>query len=79
MKSNTLIASFQLAYSRQVVTDGISQCDKEIGNANIDGFRKTEFYPTLWRKKTLYKWLRNHETIWGFEICGDARARRWYK
>lgn len=38
---------------------------------------KTHFVPTIWRKDVLMKWLRPWETIWAFESCGSARARRW--
>lgn len=38
---------------------------------------KTHFVPTVWRKDVLIKWLRPWETIWAFESCGSARARRW--
>ena len=39
--------------------------------------RKTHFVPTIWRKSILLKWLRPWESIWAFESCGSARARRW--
>lgn len=38
---------------------------------------KTLFMPTVWRKSVLLKWLRPWESIWAFELCGSARARRW--
>ena len=41
------------------------------------GFAKVVFVPTIWRKTTLLKWLRPHESIWAFESCGSARAYRW--
>lgn len=41
------------------------------------GFAKVVFVPTIWRKKTLLKWLRPHESIWAFESCGSKRAYRW--
>lgn len=31
----------------------------------------------IWRRKTLLKYLRNHENPWQFEIWGSKRARRW--
>ena len=39
---------------------------------------KTHFVPTIWRKDVLMRWLRPWETIWAFESCGSARARRWH-
>ncbi len=38
---------------------------------------RTHFVPTVWRKSVLLKWLRPWESIWGFELYGSDRARRW--
>lgn len=46
---------------------------KQIG----DDKAKVVFVPVIWRKSTLVKWLRPHESIWAFESCGAKRARRW--
>ena len=73
------IASFQL-------------CGTRMRNANADNYElserlkydliwengwRTHFVPTIWRKSVLLKWLRSWESIWGFELYGSARARRW--
>ena len=42
-----------------------------------DDKAKVVFVPVIWRKSTLVKWLRPHESIWAFEACGAKRARRW--
>jgi len=39
---------------------------------------KTHFNPTIWRKSVLAKWLRRHESIWGFEAYGSQRCRIWH-
>ena len=38
---------------------------------------KTWFNPTIWHKSTLMKWLRKHESIWGFELYSSQRAKMW--
>lgn len=43
----------------------------------VSGKAKVVFVPTLWRKETLVKWMRPHESIWAFESCGSKRAYRW--
>lgn len=42
-----------------------------------DNKAKVCFVPTIWRKSVLVRWLRPWETIWAFESCGAARAKRW--
>ncbi len=54
-----------------VMTDKINI--EQIG----DDKAKVCFVPVIWRKKTLLKWLRKHETIWAFESLGAKRAKRW--
>lgn len=43
----------------------------------VSGKAKVVFVPTIWRKETLIRWLRPHESIWAFEACGSKRAYRW--
>lgn len=43
----------------------------------VSGKAKVVFVPTIWRKETMKKWLRSHESIWAFEACGSKRAYRW--
>ena len=43
----------------------------------VKGKAKVVFVPTIWRKSTLKKWLRPHETIWAFEALASKRAYRW--
>lgn len=79
MEEDTSIASIQLKASR------ILQEGKEVLTASDDfifadlGEKDwaTHFIPTIWRKTTLRKWLRKHETVWGFEVYGTQRYRRW--
>ena len=61
-------------------------CDEERGNTLSnhmeieqigDDKAKVCFVPTIWRKEVLIRWLRPWETIWAFEGCGSARAKRW--
>lgn len=65
-----------------------SMIDKSINKDELispyDGFVclnesdwKCNFSPSLWRKKTLLKYLRSHESIWGFEKWGSIRAKRY--
>ncbi len=63
-----------------------TNCDNDIQNTVSDDMvfeqigddkAKVVFVPVIWRKSTLVKWLRPHETIWAFESCGAKRARRW--
>ncbi len=42
-----------------------------------DDKAKVCFVPTIWRKSVLVHWMRTWETIWAFESCGAARAKRW--
>ncbi len=80
MDARPEIASFQLIKSRliavgkeEVETNGEQFDFKEVCE---EGY-KTHFVPTLWRKSVLKKWLRSHESIWGFEAYGSMRARMW--
>ena len=79
MDENKNIASFQLKGSR-LIQEGRTRENKTsefiINEIKKDGW-KTHFVPTIWRKKILYKWLRDHESIWGFELYGSQRARLW--
>ena len=63
-----------------------TNCDNEKENTIKDAMRiecigddkaKVCFVPVIWRKRTLKKWLRPHETIWAFESCGAKRAKLW--
>ena len=38
---------------------------------------KTDCSPTIWRKKTLLKYLRPHESIWDWEQLGSRRCARY--
>lgn len=58
-------------YRQNVISDKIEI--EEI----VSGKAKVVFVPTLWRKETLVKWMRPHESIWAFEACGSKRAYRW--
>lgn len=42
-----------------------------------DDKAKVCFVPTIWRKAVMKSWMRPWETIWAFESCGAARAKRW--
>ena len=79
MDENRNIASIQLKAAR-LVQEGKREkedCSKlEISEIDNTGW-KTHFVPTIWRKSTLKKWLRKHESIWGFELYGSQRARIW--
>ena len=79
MDTDLLMTQVQLFGTR-------TNCDAEKVNVvsshmNIeqigDDKAKVCFVPVIWRKATLKKWLRPHESIWAFESCGAARARRW--
>ncbi len=63
-----------------------TNCDNCVQNTMLDDMvleqigddkAKVVFVPVIWRKSTLVKWLRPHESIWAFEACGAKRARRW--
>lgn len=79
MDSDDCIASIQLKAARNIqegkgdVTDNTKMICSEIDHSGW----KTHFVPTIWRKSILKKWLRKHETIWGFELYGSQRARIW--
>lgn len=72
---NRNIVACQLAYSRNMTHDNHLNNSKKVEEVRAES--KTEFYPTLWRKEILCKWLRRNESIWGFELEGAARAKRW--
>lgn len=78
MESDDSIASIQLKASRMIQEGKIEKSSSELSieEMNISGW-KTHFVPTIWRKETLKKWLRKHESIWGFELYGSQRARLW--
>ncbi len=38
---------------------------------------KCQVVPSIWRRKTLIKYLRPHESAWGWEAWGSMRARRY--
>lgn len=78
MEKDSSIGSFQLKASRWM-QEGVCEnpaSDKLEYSLLTDGWY-THFVPTIWRKSTLRKWLRRHESIWGFELYGSHRARRW--
>lgn len=81
MEEDKSIASFQLIASRYNATGiTVADCLVEEGvtlhEVGRDG-NKVHFVPTIWRKSVLKKWLRNHESIWGFEAYGKRRASFW--
>ena len=79
MEEDRNIASIQLKAARLIQEGKIkTACTSNLVISEIDksGW-KTHFVPTIWRKSVLKKWLRKHETIWGFEIYGSQRARIW--
>ncbi len=80
MNDDPLMCSIQLFGTR-------INCDKKRNNNTnselkinriVSGQAKVVFVPTIWRKETLVKWLRPHESIWAFESCASARAYRWH-
>lgn len=79
MEEDASIGSFQLKASRwiQEGTSSIPLTDEIHFSPLTDGWY-THFVPTIWRKETLRKWLRSHESIWGFELYGSHRASRWH-
>lgn len=73
------IASIQLKAARLIQEgkkENIDDTTLRISEIDNNGW-KTHFVPTIWRKSILKKWLRKHETIWGFELYGSQRARIW--
>ena len=79
MEADESIGSFQLKASRwaQEGSRPIPVTD-ELHYAPLTDGWYTHFVPTIWRKETLRKWLRRHESIWGFELYGSHRAGRWH-
>ena len=73
LQDNPDIASIRFWAHDQEIRDVDTPELVEVGQ---DG-DKTLFVPTLWRKSVLMKWLRPHESIWGFELYGSQRARHW--
>ncbi len=79
MDKDKSIASFQLYGTRtrnRDVENYQTQSDLQFELISETGW-KTHFVPTVWRKSILKKWLRPWESIWGFELYGSMRARRW--
>lgn len=71
------IASFQLTAARNSQEKNV-EIGNELDLSEIPNSGwKTHFIPTIWRKSQLLKWLRPHESIWGFEGYGSQRARIW--
>ena len=79
MEKNPLMCSVQLFGTR-------TNCDNHRINVPsptmnmikiVKGYAKVVFVPTIWRKSTLLKWLRPHESIWSFESSASQRAYRW--
>lgn len=79
MEEDDRIGSFQLKASRWI-QEGTSSVPitNEIHYAPLTDGWYTHFVPTIWRKDTLRKWIRRHESIWGFELYGSHRASRWH-
>ena len=79
MDRDRSIASIQLKAAR-LIQEGkkAAEDSKDLVISEIDksGW-KTHFVPTIWRKSVLKRWLRKHESIWGFELYGSQRARMW--
>ncbi len=79
MDNDQSIASIQLKAAR-LIQEGkkevVNNSELEISEIDKNGW-KTHFVPTIWRKSILKKWLRKHESIWGFELYGSQRARFW--
>lgn len=79
MEKDESISSFQLKASRWIQEGSSSfPVTDEIHYAPLADGWYTHFVPTIWRKDTLRKWLRRHESIWGFELYGSQRAGRWH-
>lgn len=72
------IASIQLNSSRLIQEGKINKSSTITINEIPESGWKTHFNPTIWRKEILVKWLRAHESIWGFEMYGSQRARIWH-
>lgn len=79
MEKDPSIASIQMDAARRV-QEGKREIkdDKIILNELPKSGWKTHFIPTIWRKSVLLKWLRKHESIWGFELYGSQRAIWWH-
>jgi len=78
MEKDSSIASIQMDAARRVQEGKrVIKDDKIILNELPKDGWKTHFIPTIWRKSVLLKWLRKHESIWGFELYGSQRARWW--
>lgn len=80
MERDKMIASFQMCGTRVRNQDPTSYAGLPSFEPVLmgDSGWKTHFVPTIWRKSVLLKWLRPWESIWAFEGCGSARARRWH-
>ena len=82
MEQDSSIAAVQLRGSRNRSLRRDISASKDYEGLKLhqlsDSDAKTEFYPTIWRKEVLMKWLRSWESIWGFESLGSARAKRWH-
>lgn len=76
MDADKSIASFQLSASRYPEKDASSNGKLKYHDLEPEGW-KTHFVPTIWRKSVLERWIRPYESIWGFELYGSNRARRW--
>ena len=75
LQADPVIASIQFGAS--ALGREIPEADPpELAEVSPKGY-KTLFVPTLWRKSVLIRWLRRHESIWGFELYGSQRARHW--
>lgn len=77
MQKDSSIASFQLSASRYPEKMASNTGALRYHDLEQAGW-KTHFVPTVWRKKILDKWIRPYESIWGFELYGSNRARRWH-
>lgn len=79
MEKDSSIASIQMDAARRVQEGKrVINGDEIILNELPESGWKTHFIPTIWRKSVLLKWLRKHESIWGFELYGSQRARWWH-
>lgn len=78
MEKDSSIASYQLKAARLIQEGKAFESNKLLVSELDENGWKTHFVPTIWRKSVLKKWLRPHESIWGFELYGSQRARRWH-
>lgn len=72
------LASIQLNSARLIQEEKIENSNDIVFKEIPKSGWKTHFNPTIWRKSVLLSWLRKHESIWGFELYGSQRARRWH-